>query len=336
MADSRDYVSLRQLTSRARRLFATFERSRLLPENAPRNKGRIFTFCLLASCLLWFTFSMQETYTQFFDFPTEVQNLPDDQALTLVPPSSIRVHVEGEGIQLLRLYYNPPTITIDASLSVIDLEVLAAEAASNVRSESVTPSSIVLQKEARIEKRIPIRSRLEINTADGYLAIGPVTLTPDSVTVSGAVSILDRLSYWNTVRLTRNESKDSVRVILSLADTLKELVEVSILETEAWSVVPQFTDGSREIEVRVKDGVNSMPVSFEPARTTVTYQVPVDQFDLAQEATDFYAFVSFEEIRSDTTGKVYPLVNPPAGLILREIRIFPDAFRYYHNLSGPD
>ncbi|GMQ81435.1 MAG: YbbR-like domain-containing protein [Rhodothermia bacterium] len=279
---------------------------------------------------------MQETYTQFFDFPTEVQNLPDDQALTQVPPSTIRVYVEGEGIQLLRLYYNPPTIPIDASLSVIDLEVLAAEVASNVRSESVTPTSIVLQKELRTEKRFPIRSRLEINPAPGYQVVGPVSLVPDSVIVSGAVSVLDGLSFWNTVQLTQVHAKDSVRVTLSLADTLAGLVELSSFATEARAVVLQFTEGSREIEVRVKDGVHSTPVSFEPATTTVTYQIPIIQYDQALEATDFYAFVPFEEIRSDTTGNVYPLVNPPAGLIIRGISIFPDAFRYYHNLPGPN
>jgi len=336
MAGSGDYVSLRELTSRAKRMFATSESRRLLPENAPRKKGWIITFCLLASCLLWFTFSMQETYTQFFDFPTELQNLPVDQALTQVPPATIRVQVEGEGIQLLRLYYNPPTITIDASLSEIDLEVLAAEAANNVRSESVFPASIVLHKEARAEKRLPIRSRLGIDTAPGYHVVGPVTLTPDSVTVWGAVSILEGLSFWNTAPATQTTVNDSVRVLLSLADTLAGLVELSSLETEAQAIVLQFTEGRREIAVRVKDGVDSMPVSFEPATTMVTYQVPIIQYDLAQEAVDFYAFVPFEEIRTDTTGNVYPLVNPPTGLILREIRIFPDAFRYYHNLPGPD
>jgi len=57
---------------------------------------------------------------------------------------------------------------------------------------------------------------------------------------------------------------------------------------------------------------------------------------LAQEADDFYAFVPYQEILSDTTGNVYPLVNVPSNLLLREVNIFPNAFRYYRNLPSLD
>ncbi len=336
MADSGESIAVRGLSDRAKRFFGPAERPSLMHDGAPKKKGKIITFCLLASCLLWFTFSMQETYTQYFDFPTELQNILETEALTELPPEVVRVQVEGEGIQLLRLYYNPPKVPLDTSQPVIDLEVVTSEVTGNVRSASVTPTSIVVQKEAKSEKRIPVRSLLRINTTPGYHIVGPVTLTPDSVTVRGAVSILAGLSYWNSSARQLNSVRDSVRVTIPLSDTLSGLLELSATEIQVEAAVLQFTEGRREIDVRVMDSENALAVSFEPARTTVTYQVPLEQYDLALAATDFYAFVPLEEIRSDTTGNVYPLVNPPEGLILREIRIFPDAFRYYHNLSAPE
>ena len=98
--------------------------------------------------------------------------------------------------------------------------------------------------------------------------------------------------------------------------------------------VVRFTSGTREINVRVKGGPVQEPFTFEPGTTTVTYNVPLFQFDAALEATDFYAFVSYDEIMADTTGNVYPIVQLPDGLLLREVHIFPNAFRYYRNLPG--
>ena len=97
-----------------------------------------------------------------------------------------------------------------------------------------------------------------------------------------------------------------------------------------------FTSGSREIEVRMTNGPPDDSFTFEPPLTTVTYNVPLFQFDLAREADDFYAFVPYDEIVEDTTGSVYPMVNVPEGILLREIHIFPEAFRYYRNLPGLD
>ncbi len=336
MLGSGEIFPVKLLTNRARRLFTLPERRGILPDAAPKRKGLIITFCVLASCLLWFTFSMRETYTQFFDFPTKVQNLPDDLALTTLPPPTIRVLVEGEGIQLLRLYYNPPIIPIDAALPEIDLHVVTAEVAMNVRPESVTPASFTVSTDVRREKRIPIRSRVAIVTEPGYQIVGALKLDPDSVTVSGAASLLARLDFWPTAPTRFTAVRDTLRRTVALSDTLVGLVILNVTEMALQADILRFTDGKREIEVRVRNGSECQEFVFDPETTIVSFQVPIVQYDLAMTAEDFYALVTCDEIRTDTTGKVYPIVNPPRGLILREIRIVPDSFRYYETLSGPD
>jgi len=279
---------------------------------------------------------MRETYTQFFDFPTEVQNLPSDEALVDLPPPTVRVQVEGEGIQLLRLYYNPPTVPIDADKEEIDLQVVTAEVAGNVRHESVVPASILLRKERRIERRIPVSSRLRLDMEPGYELIGSPLLSPDSVTVSGAVSVVNRMEYWPTVRQRLQSIRDTVRTRLALMDTLEGLVEVDAAQVALQANVVRFTSGSREISVRVIGGPARDSFTFEPQTTTATFNVPVFQYGEAQETADFYAYVKYEDIVNDTTGNVYASVSFPDELLLREVHIFPNAFRYYRNLQGVD
>lgn len=336
MPGSGEIFPVKLLTDRARRLFTLPERRGILPDAAPKRKGLIITFCVLASCLLWFTFSLRETYTHSFDFPTEVRNLPEDLALTTLPPQTVRVLVEGEGIQLLRLSFNPPTVPIDAARAEIDLYVVTAEVATNVRPESVTPATFAVFTDSLRVKRIPIRSHVVIESEPDYQVVGALKLDPDSVTISGAASILAQLDFWPTAATRFSAVRDTLRSNVVLSDTLAGLVTLNVTETDLQADILRFTDGSREIEVRVRNGSESQDVVFDPETTIVSFQIPIDQYDLAMAANDFYAFVTYDEIRTDTTGKVYPIVNPPLGLLLREIRIFPDSFRYYYNLPGPD
>ncbi len=277
-------------------------------------------------------FSMQETYTQFFEFPTSLQNLPPDQALTSLPPSTVRVQIEGQGVQLLRLYYKQPVIQLNAADGTIDLAVAVAEVTASVRTESVMPAQVELLLEPRIVRRIPIRSFVDLSTEPGYHIVGQYTLHPDSVLVSGATSIIEALEYWPTRRELIENVRSSTRLVVPLSDTLTGLVELEVESSEYQVDVQPFTEASRQVEVRVDGAPVGREITFVPASTTVTFQVPLQQYDRALTAPDFYVSVPFEEIRSDTTGMVYPRIHHPDGLVIRESRISPDAFGYFFNL----
>ena len=65
----------------------------------------------------------------------------------------------------------------------------------------------------------------------------------------------------------------------------------------------QFTEGMRSIDVRVT-GAPERSVNLDPSSIRVTYRTPLDDYDTAQQTDRFYATVSYEQIRTDTTGEV--------------------------------
>ena len=332
MADKQPSLIPQEVARRLKSLFIDSGRREFGVGQAPQRRGLVFTFCLLSAAGLWFLFSVQETYTQFFDFPVTLENVPPEMALTGLPPSTVRVQVEGRGAQLIRLYYNPPTIELDAGSGPIDLASAVAEVTGSVRMESVTPGQLDLVTEPRIARKIPIRSQVDLVEETGYHTVGVFQIDPDSITVTGAQSIIDNLHYWPTEITLLNRVRSLVRIPLALSDTLAGLVEKDAAETIYQVDVQQFTDRTREIEVRVIDAPPGQLITIVPATTLVTFQVPLLQFDRASTAPDFYAYVSYAEIEADTTGKVYPRVHTPEGLFIRSSRIGRRSFEYYLNL----
>ncbi len=332
MANSESGVITTWLLGRLRTVFDRAQGRESGPEYRPRRKGLVITLCILASVLLWFTFAIRETYTRILEFPTEVRNLPADEALADLPPTRVRAQVEGEGLQLIRLYYDPPVIPIDAASETVDLAVVAPDVIKNVRLDAVMPRSVMVYRERRIQRHLPIRARVTVKTPDGHHLIGTLDLDPDSVWVSGAQSVVGGLRFWPTSNGTIESGKDTLRVVAPLSDSLAGLVMLSESTVSIRGQVREFTEGSRLVDVYVLDTPIGQRVSLEPARVRITFQVPIGQYDRAM-SSEMWATVPYDEIRMDSTGSVAPIPALPEGITFRQLRFEPPVLRYFDVLD---
>ena len=292
-------------------------------------KGVVVTFCVLASVLLWFSFSMRESHQRMLEIPLEIVNLDDSQALVSRPPESVRVQVDGEGIQLLRLYYNPPSIPVDASADDFDLTTAASEAITGVRIETIIPRTVTLRKDVRLRKRIPLRSRVSVVPPAGHHLVGTQRISPDSVTIEGGRSLIADIQEWPTRRLQFQPQGDTVSVTVALSDSLGDLISFDVTSTVYSASVREFTEGSRQVTINVIGAPARQDIKFDPPTIRVVYQVALDQYDEALEAEDFYAEVHFDAMRRDTTGSIVPGIHYPAGIRFREYRLEPPDLGYY-------
>ncbi len=298
----------------------------------PPRRGLVITVCLLVSAFLWFTFTIQGTYTATITMPTQVRNVPDNEALASLPPEHVRVQVEGEGFSLIRMNYNPPVIPIDAVNDIVNLEEAVRGVPQNVRITSVSPATFNLQKEPVMTRVVPVRSRLDIRTPNTFELLDAPEISPDSVQVRGAVSIISQLDAWPTVERTYRDLRDSLVTTVQLADSLDGLVEKSVQAVNVKAHAGRFTDGFREIGVNVVGGPQAA-VTLEPAIIVVRYRVLFEDHDEAQTAPDFFATVSFDDILNDTTGRIVPTLHLPEGIILRDVEMIPPSLRYFQRLE---
>lgn len=302
-------------------------------DDRPRRKGLVITVCILISVVLWFTLTMRETYSIEVEMPTEVVNLPPDEALVALPPRTVDVQVEGEGFQLLRLFYDLPPIPINAATDEVNLDnaVYTVPALSQgVSVTSMTPSGVVLRKGPRVTRKVPVRLHVDVQMPSTHDLTDSLRVVPDSVEVSGAASIVDSLKAWPTVRRTFEDVRDSLDVLIPLADTLRGLVERSADVVRLVAHVEPFTEGLRDVDVIVRSAPSGgETVTLEQPTVRVRYRVPLSQYARSQETPELFATVSYEAIRADNTGRVRPELHVPPGLLLRDVEIEPSTLSYY-------
>ncbi len=331
MADSEIATYGSIFWERLNNIFSRAKKENVEDGEQPERRGLVISMCIVFSVLLWFFSSMSESYTKSIDVSTQVENLSADEAFVKLPPEKVRVMVKGDGLQLLRLYYNPPVIVIDANeVQVSVQDVVERRLPQNISVERTLPAFLNLQKEERASKKVPILARAEISWPPTHDVLQDISVFPDSVEISGAPSVIDEIKDWPTVFFEDEEVKDSLDVSVLLADTLQGLVTLSLSETRLSAVTTQFTEGTRELDVHLKD-IPSMQetLTLDPPIIEVKYRVPLDQYQMAQEASDFLASVSYDALRIDTTGYITPELVLPHGIWLRDVVRSPARLRYY-------
>ena len=302
-------------------------------DGRPRHSGTAIIVCLFISLFLWLSFTLQEERAVTLEFPTQVTNLPDDQALAELPPSTVSVQLEGESSRLLWLYFNRPTVPLDGSEDQVSM-INVMDLPSNVRALSADPGEIELQKEERLTRRVPVESRVEFSVDSAYELLNDPEIAPDSVEVSGARSLVEEIDAWQTDSVFVADIADSVAVRVALQDTLDPLVERSADEVTFVAQADRFSEAEREVDVRVEGAPGEDVVVLEPSTVRVQYRVLFDQLFDSQRTDDFYATVTYDEIRRDTTGYVEPELQVPDDFIIRDPEIEPTRLRYYVFVTG--
>ena len=289
------------------------------------------TLCLLASLLIWSLLTLSDTQTADLDIPIEVIGLPTGSALVEAPPARVRLSLRGQGFELLSLFSNRPSLPIQATDDRVVMAEQRFDLSGDLEVMSYVPTVVALRTGPSRTTRLPVRPRLTLSFNETYDISGPIRTFPDSVTVTGAAEIVDRLTHWPTVRdKPRQRLTDTLAITVALSDTLSNLVALSAEEAEVVVPVAAFTGAERDVEIQVLGAPTSeRVVTLDPPTVRLRFRVLLSQYRRAMESPLVRAIVDYDTLRADDTNFVRPLVQMPPTLVVRDLDISPAVVGYF-------
>ncbi len=299
------------------------------------HKGEILVVFLMAYFIamsLWLLVNMTKEYSLTISVPLLVTEYSEDMAFVSDPPAEARVGVSGEGWNLLSLYRNPPEITIpysEGEVSISDMVQGQFASYSDISIQKVEPARINLKMEPKSSARVPVRPELDIQLKPQFEILGRIRVAPDSVTVSGAGSVIDTLRSiaTETLRLRNVQTPVQQRVALKQP---AGLILGGVDEVTVSFDVTEFTEGEVRLYLEAMNVPDGREVRFNPTTVTIRYHVPIEQFGLAQEMEPYHVYVEYTDIERDTTGYVVPRVEAMTDeLDLRLHAIQPRRVSYF-------
>ncbi|MEM1054536.1 MAG: hypothetical protein AAGI52_03340 [Bacteroidota bacterium] len=315
-----------------RRLRALFPRARTSGEPERTRNGLAMALSFVVAFVLWFTFSMQETYTTTVEVALEVADLPDGQALRALPPQTARVSLQGRGEDLFTLSWSPLPVQLFADGPTVSVADAVAEAGlpTGVTVLSAQPRTIRLELDELVQRDLPVRLDGRVRASAPFDLLSPPRLEPDSIRVTGARGLLDGFDHWPTARFLRDDLRDNLRTPVALSDTLADLVDLSRQSVMLLADVAEFTSDELVLTVEVENLPPGVGIRFEPGTVRAPFSAPIgDAFDRVMQV-GFRAVVDYEDIvRDPGTGTVNVSARIPSALDARNVRFEPSRVDYF-------
>lgn len=311
------------------------------PDQDIRSKRRehiaVFVIAYIMAISLWFIVNLNGDYRITINIPIEVGAIPQDMALAEGLPEFLEVEVSGDGWKLVNLYSNPPEIPIDVIEGEVNLFDQVRQRFTVEQDVSVLkaqPLFISIGLEQKISKKIPIKLHSDLQFEDRYGLVSDPVFNPDSLTITGARSQINKIDYWMlSDTLSLSNVREDISQIIPI--TPKDpLIDYDVDQIRFLADVSEFTEGEVSVYIRTRNIPRGNIINYNPSTVTIRFDVPIEQYVEVQNLRPYEVYVPYQEILEDSTGFVTPdieLVTTEYQIKLRSFQ--PKAVAYFSVLD---
>lgn len=285
------------------------------------------------SVLIWAYVNLNLTYTIESSIPLQVKS-GKSQGVSNEIPNNLDVVLKGKGWGLMKIlvsknlvYYLDLTAfkkdtKIDLMQGVGDIVNLP----SDVYVQSINPNFIDVSFDNTITRMIKVKNNTSVQTRDGYTVIGGVKITPDSVRVSGASSIVMKIKYVQTENVVFKDVNSNISKDVKLIDSLGNQVKIDpFVVNVSYRLELSAEKTFEDIDVNVYGVPIDKDVMIIPPKISITLRGGVEELSKIT-AKDIKIGINYKQIESDEQGEVEPTIELSDVFTL--IKVEPQRFQY--------
>ncbi len=297
-----------------------------------RKKLYIFIAAVLFAIIFWGSISLSGSYYANIDVALKLFDFPDGYTTGSNLPDNVSIKLKGEGWKLVTLNIGAESeyrvsVESDSGLKYVNLYNNLANnrwILSETEVIDINPDTIAFFVERIVSKKVPVLVDLGLEFKTGYGLASNILVTPDSVIVSGPVSIMKDLKKISTVRKSLSSLDNKKVVNINLPKTTgitynSNLIEVAL---DVQRIVDKQFDN---IPVDVLDVPQDISVVLLPNTVGCSVRGGVNVLGNLNE-DQFKAYLFYSDIVSDTLGSVVPHLELPENTSLMFIK--PERVRY--------
>ncbi len=287
----------------------------------PRRFHIVITTAVIGT-FLWLAVNLREQYQVTIEAPLTIDDIPEGMAISTPVPEFLQLRFRGDGWRLAALLIGStphlhiplgalspenPTISINDVPDRIPL-------ASGIQLIDMKPDTVSIVLDRKGGKRVLVTPDVTLSFRDGYGQVGPLIVSPESVTVYGAVAVLEKTTAWRTAEVHWDDLRNPLEQDVSLAGSADYPLEFSPASVRIRLNVQPFAE---KVFGRLRVDIHALPpnsdVIFIPPKVEIVARGGIRQ--LANiSPDDFQVSVDYTQILEDTTGYIAPSVVSPSGV----------------------
>lgn len=288
----------------------------------------------LFAALLWIIVNMREQYQTTIAVPLVVDNIPPGSAIQTPVPRYLYLRCTSDGWQLASLAMGGERRcvldvgSLPAVQQVLTLKDVVERITLplGIQTISMRPESVYVSLDRFAQKNVPVVLDCHLSFKEGYGLIGSPSVTPETVQVVGAETVLKRIGFWRTTRTVFDNLKAPVEEDIALADTSSYVLNFHPGRVRVQINVQPFAEKPFSgLPVEILSVPGNREVILIPPKIDIVVRGGIDQLS-ALSLRDFQASVDYALVIKDTSGFIDPQIVPPAGVQIVNRR--PERLQY--------
>jgi YbbR domain-containing protein len=285
------------------------------------------------SVLIWCYVNLNLTYTIETTIPLKLKS-GKSQGVSNEIPNSLEVVLKGKGWGLMKILVSKNLVyyldlTAFKKDSKVDLMQNIGEVInlpSDVYVQSITPNYLEVSFDNIITRMVKVKNNTSVQTKDGYTVIGGVKITPDSVKITGASSIVMKVKFVQTENVLFKDVSSNVVRDVRLIDSLGNQVKVDpMVVNVSYKLELSAEKTFEDIDVNVYGVPIDKEVLIIPPKISISLRGGVEE--LSKLTTkDIKVGINFKQIEADEQGEVEPTIE--LSDIFTLIKVEPQRFQY--------
>lgn len=215
---------------------------------------------LALALLLWVHVATNKLYEYQLVLPVKVINIPKGLILLSEPPSEVDIKLKATGKQLILLSAQDPEMFINAAdykPGVYEHDITTPQVGNALNRsyedvEVISPKTLILKFDRLAERKLPVISSVKAEAAEGFAIVGEPKIEPETVLVSGPVSLLNRIRGIETEETRYKDLRSSI----------KETVSLLLPESSHFSLADSTVKISIKVEPRKPKSLSEVPASY--------------------------------------------------------------------------
>jgi hypothetical protein len=293
----------------------------------------------LFALLLWASVNLGGQHQLTMSVPVEVSPVPEGVALRSPIPEAIDLSLRGGGWALADLLWRSKPryyLNLAEVAGFRDLHMQRVITARDIQRHlqlpatveliDVKPESLFVAFEPAGRKRVPLVFKANMTFAEGFGLAGQPVIRPETILVSGAASVLDSITSWRLKDTMFQQLRAPVEVMLAPEEGFPFALSFTPRRVLVRLNVEPFAEKSfSNILVEVRSVPPNREVILIPPRIEIVLRGGINRL-AAIVASDCRAYLHYEEVESDTSGSLVPVIEIPRGVTLISKR--PERLEY--------
>jgi len=293
----------------------------------------ILSISFIFSVFIWLYINLSHDYVIDLSVPLNVK-LSGKQALGNELPSAIDLTVKGKGWDLITLMLSKSAVfNLDLTNYKRDTRISTIQEIRNLLNIptsisviNIYPDTIEIAFDNLTEKMVRVRNGINVIPKENYVIIGNPQITPDSVKITGASSVISKIKYISTDNITLSDINANITKTVRIRDTLQNIIKIEPKQVTVTFYVELAAEKEYDdVSVTITGIPEDKEVIVIPPKIKLTFRGGVEQ--LSNINTDnIRAKIDFKSIEKDSTGYIVPDIELPENINL--IKYEPEQFQY--------